>query len=55
MGETARAADAVSKAGTPFVPTHLQDVEWLRPPRRRDAFRLTRPARFGSVPTILPR
>jgi hypothetical protein len=55
MEEKARATDAVSRTGTRFVPTHLQGVEWLRPPRRRDAFRLTRTARFGSVPTILPR
>ena len=54
MEETARAADAVSKTGTRFAPTHLQGVEWLQPRRRRDAFRLTLSARFGSVPTILP-
>lgn len=55
MEETARATDAVSETGTQCAPTHLQGVEWLRPPPRRDAFRLTRTAWFGSVPTILPR
>ncbi len=54
MEETARATDAVSETGTQCAPTHLQGVEGLRPPRR-DAFRLTRTAWFGSVPTILPR
>jgi hypothetical protein len=52
-GETS--AGAVFDAGTRFVPTHLLAIEWPWARLRRDAFRLTRTARFGSVATILLR